>query len=263
MNPAEQCFREGDLAQCLALLQAEVRARPADVKPRVFLAQLLMIRGEWARALNQLQVLGEMDPATLPMVRSYEVAIRCEALRAEVFAGKRSPLLLGDPEPWVALLLQALVLLAEGHVDQAAGLRERAFEAAPATAGRMNGTAFEWIADADPRLGPVMEVVLNGKYYWLPFARLAKVVFEAPTDIRDLVWLPAELTFSNGGEAVGMVPVRYPGSEEDPDDAVKLARKTLWQALDETTAIAMGQRVLATDVEEHGLLDVREIELES
>ena len=38
----------------------------------------------------------------------------------------------------------------------------------------MDGHGFEWIADADSRLGPLLEVILEGKYYWAPFCRIAR-----------------------------------------------------------------------------------------
>ncbi|KAB2859961.1 MAG: GTP-binding protein, partial [Bauldia sp.] len=38
---------------------------------------------------------------------------------------------------------------------------------------RLNDAAFEWIADADSRLGPTLEVVINGRYGWLPFEHMA------------------------------------------------------------------------------------------
>ena len=65
--------------------------------------------------------------------------------------------------------------------------------------GTVNGEAFEWIADADMRLGPVLEAVVNGKYYWMPFSALAQVDIDPPEDLRDMVWLPAHFLFVNGG----------------------------------------------------------------
>ena len=85
------------------------------------------------------------------------------------------------------------------------------------SAGDINGQPFEWIADADSRLGPVLEAVINGRYYWVPFARLAAVDVEAPEDLRDMVWMPAQLQFENGGESVALIPTRYPGSETSDD----------------------------------------------
>jgi len=263
MSSAESLFKEGKLQEALAALQQIIRTKPADSAPRVFLVQLLMTLGAWDRALTQLKVLEEMDTGTLPMARMYESAIRCERLRQSVFAGERSPVVFGDPQPWLALLIQSLTLLGSGQPAQASQLRADAFEQAPASNGSLNGTAFSWIADADSRLGPVMEVLLNGIYYWVPFNRISAVGIEPPADIRDLIWLPAHFTWTNGGEADGLIPVRYPGSESDPDPAIQLARRTRWIQLEEDTFLGSGQRILATDSAELGLLEVRELMLTS
>src|SRR6201991_95579 len=129
MSKAEDSFRAGRLAASLEELQAEVRQKPADAKLRIFLAQLLMMVGQWDRAVTQLKVIGDMDASALPMARAYRAAIDCELLRAQVFAGKRSPLLFGDPEPWIANLLKALTLDGEGRAADAATLRAEAMEA--------------------------------------------------------------------------------------------------------------------------------------
>jgi type VI secretion system protein ImpE len=258
---ARDLFAAGDLAGCLAQLQSDVRRQPADGKLRVFLAQLLMVSGEWERALTQLGVAAELDAGALPMLHAYSAAIQCERLRAQVFSGARSPLVFGEPLPWIAALLQALALQAAGKAEQAAALRSDALAKAEATAGTLNGSQFEWLADADSRLGPVLEVFLNGAYYWAPFERIQRVVIEPPADVRDLVWLPAQLTWTNGGEAMGLIPSRYPGSERDSDASIRLARKTQWQTLGDSQYSGLGQRILSSDADEIGLLDVRELTL--
>jgi type VI secretion system protein ImpE len=134
-------------------------------------------------------------------------------------------------------------------------------EDAPASSGVVDGRAFEWIADADSRIGPVLEAVINGQYYWVPFARLSRVQLEAPVDLRDMVWMPAHLDFENGGETVALIPTRYPGSEESTDGLIALARKTIWQEVAPDVHVGLGQRILATDSEEVPLLDVRDITL--
>jgi type VI secretion system protein ImpE len=263
MSAAEESFRAGDLAQSLAQLQAEVRQHPADPKLRVFLAQLLMVLGQWDRALTQLQVLEEMDAGNLPLVRTYQTAIACERLRQSVFAGERSPLVFGDPPAWLALLIQALSLTHQRHFPQASELRAAALEQAPTSSGSLNGTEIQWIADADSRLGPVLEVLINGKYYWMPFECLKRVVIDVPSDVRDLVWTPAQLTFANGGEVMALVPTRYPGSEAVEDAQIRMARRTDWQNLEGETYLGLGQRVLTTDTIEVGLLELRELVLSS
>lgn len=263
MMPAEQSLREGRVQDALAELQAQVRKEPANAKYRIFLFQLLAVLGQWERALNQLNVLGEMDASSLPMVQTYREAIRCELVRTDVFAGRRSPLVFGDPAPWVALVLEALRLTAEGHPAEAQAVRDQAFEAAPATAGTLDGQPFVWLADADPRLGPMLEAVVNGRYYWIPFQRIRTIVLEQPADLRDYVWMPARFTWANGGETVGLIPARYPGSEASADPLIQLGRKTEWREGGAETWLGLGQRLLATDQGEYPLLDIRRIELMS
>ena len=245
----------------LAEGQNSVRGEPANAKRRIMLFQLLVLSGQWDRALTQLGVVNEMDVEAQDFVRTYREVIRCELFRKDVFAGLRTPLVLGEPPEWIARLTEALRLLGERRVEEAAALRCAAFDAAPAVPGRLNGAPFEWIADADVRLGPVCEAILNGKYYWIPFERLTRIEVEAPTDLRDLVWAPARLTFQNGGEQVAFLPARYPGSEAAQDDDIRLCRKTEWQDLGSDTHVGMGQRMLATDTGETAMLEARLIEL--
>ncbi|MCX9156617.1 type VI secretion system accessory protein TagJ [Niveibacterium sp. 24ML] len=262
MNPvaaAEQAIRDADPDSALKFLQDGVRANPADAKLRIFLFQLLSVQGQWDRALNQLNVAAELDASSLAMAQMYREALRCEALRADVFAGRRSPLIFGMPEQWLALLIESLLNRGQGNTAQAASLRERAFEEAPATSGTIDEQPFAWIADADMRLGPVCEAVINGKYYFVPFSALTRLSIEAPEDLRDLVWMPAHFEFTNGGEAVGVIPTRYPGSESSGDSLIRLARKTEWTEVGDGSYHGSGQRVLTTDAGDLPLMGIREI----
>jgi type VI secretion system protein ImpE len=258
---AEEHVRAGRLAEALAALQGEVKKRPSDPKLRTFLFQILAVQGQWDRALTQLSVVSDLDPTAVQMHHTYRELLQCEALRREVFAGRRAPLIFGEPAEWMALLLQAVQLDAQGKFDEARALRDRAFEEAPATAGTIDGKPFAWIADADTRLGPMLEAIVNGKYYWLPFARLAEIKIEKPTDLRDVAWMPAVLTFTTGGESVAFVPTRYPGSEAAADPSIVMARSTAWSEPAPDVHHGLGQRLLATDEGEFPLMDVREVKL--
>jgi len=261
LTTAADLIAQGHPDAALLQLQQEIRTRAADPKLRVFLFQLLCIQGQWSRALSQLQVCGELDAGTLAMVNTYREAVQCEAVREAVFQGRTLPHVLGHPQPWVALLAQALQVEGEGNLAAAAKLRQQAFDQAPPTPGTLDGAPFEWIADADSRIGPILEAVINGRYCWIPFTALAKVVFEAPVDLRDLVWLPAQVQLVNGGEVVALVPSRYPESAAQPDVALRMSRKTEWLELAEGQYRGLGQRTLVTSEAEVGLLDVRELVL--
>ena len=261
MPPIEDSLREGKLEETLGELQAQVRKAPADSKLRVFLFQLLALMGQWERAMTQLNVAGELDAGTLAMVQTYREALRCEVLRGEIFAGKRSPLVFGQPEQWVALLLEAQTLLAQGAGEQARAMREAALDAAPTTPGTIDGAPFEWIMDGDNRLGPVVEAIVNGRYYWIPFQRIRSIQVEEPEDLRDLVWMPAYFTWANGGESAGLIPTRYPGSETSADPEVRRSRRTEWLEQPGGAYIGHGQRMFFTDSGEYALMEVRRIDL--
>jgi type VI secretion system protein ImpE len=263
MPTAQEFLAAGDPTQALQALQQEVRSKPGDAKLRVFLFQLLAVLGQWERAMAQLDVCGQLDAGALAMVNTYREGIKCEAVRGAVFAGKTTPVVFGQPSEWVALLIQALAHEAQGHTAQAQQLRAQAFEQAPTRSGTLNGEAFDWVADADSRLGPVLEVVLNGRYTWVPFDALAKLSIDEPEDLRDMVWAPAQLTFANGGESVALIPTCYPGTREQADGKLKLARGTEWLELGSDQYAGLGQRVITSSGPELGLLEVRELVLAS
>src|SRR5262249_42959942 len=159
-------------AEALADLQQRVRSTPGDAKLRTFLFQLLAVTGQWDRALAQLDMAGQLDPGALPVVQMYRDAIQAEAPGAGRVPGRRPPGGFGEPERGGARRLEALKCAGEGREPQAAALRAQALEQAPALSGRVvtaatpasgdeppAGDPFEWIADADSRLGPMIEAV--------------------------------------------------------------------------------------------------------
>jgi len=262
MTP-EDNLKSGDPAAALEALQALVRAKPGDAKLRIFLFQMLCIHGDWNRAIRQLKICGELDPAALQMAQAYREALICEVYREKVFAGDKAPLVFGEPQEWLASLIEAQKLLAQGQVQAAADLRAKAFDAAPATSGDIDGTKFEWIADADMRFGPVLEAVVNGRYFWLPFTQISEISFDPPTDLRDAVWTAATIRLANEGSVVALIPTRYPMTGQTGSPAEKLARATSWTDAGAETFFGLGQRILSTDQGDVSLLDARLITFDS
>ncbi|AWI10031.1 type VI secretion system accessory protein TagJ [Ereboglobus luteus] len=265
-DPADH-LKQADLDATLAAANAAVRANPADPKARAFLYQLNCVLGRWEKALDQLAIYAGLipdDPDARVTTRLHQMAIQCEVFRAEVFAGKRTPLILGEPDQWLAPLMQANQLLAQGNAEAAAALRDQAFNDAPATSGKIDGKPFEWIADADTRLGPVIELHMEGKYYWVPMSRIKRIALEAPGNLIDLVFAPAQFVWSNGGEGAGFIPVRYaPVGEPNtaPDPKCALSRLTQWTDLPGNFTVGSGQRMFATDTDDISLLEVRVLDL--
>jgi type VI secretion system protein ImpE len=258
---AEQLLKLGDLEGALAALQEAVRKAPQDSRLRVFLFQLLCVLGQWQRAIVQLKTSATLDPKAHDMAQMYRTAIMCEITREKVFRGERQPLIFGEPEEWVAWMVEALRQENDGNRQSAEDLRRRAFDAAPAVPGALNGSPFSWIADADPRLGPLLEIIVNGRYFWAPFTALSRIVIVPPTDLRDRVWMPATITWSNGGDAVALIPTRYAGTAgaAEAGNPHRMALVTEWLGEEASPTAGIGQRLLATDTAECALMDLRNL----
>lgn len=269
MTPEEH-LKAGQIEPCLAEAEKCVRSAPADGKARVMLFQVLAVMGHWDRAITQLEVTAELDAENQLMAQVYRAVMLCEKFREEVWAGKRQPLILGEPEEWIGMMVQAAALDGQGRHDAAAELRAKAFEQAPTTAGTiLTGAdeeaatphAFEWIADADEALGPMLEALVDGKYYWVPWSRISMLRLEPPTDLRDTVWMPGQIVLSSGGEKVVLIPSRYPGSHRASWDAgIRLGRKTEF-VQDGGRERPVGQRMFATDAGEFALLETRSVKI--
>lgn len=254
---AEDFLKQGDLDGALCAVQERIRKSPEDAGMRVFLFQLLCVQGNWNRAILQLKTCATLDPAAGTMAQMYREAIICEVYRGKVFSGAKPPLIFGEPDDWVAWMVQALKLQASGDFAAARDLRAQAFEAAPTASGTHNGTAFEWIADADPRLGPLLEIIIEGRYFWMPFTAAQRITIEPPADLRDAVWTPATITWSNGGDTVALIPTRYAGSPASNDPSYQLARTTGWVMNGDDVKQGLGQRMFVTDTQDCALMDAR------
>ncbi len=251
------------LKEELGELQKQVRGDASNAKLRVHLFQLLCLLGDWQRALAQLQVCAQLDAKALPMAQAYREAIRCETFRNDVFAGKRSPQVFGAPPSWLGLMIEALRLDGtQQNASSAMDLRMRALEEAEATPCTIDGVACEWVADGDSRLGPICEVIVNGQYYWLPFESCSAIKIDPPTDLRDLVWAPAELSLPNQGRVPAFIPSRYPETAKTElanGDALRRCKATEWVENQPDLWSGLGQRMWTSDVAEHPILDTREM----
>lgn len=256
-------LKQNDLQGALAALQDQVRAKPGDAKLRIFLFQLLCVMGDWKRAIMQLKLCAELDAAAIPMAQTYREAIICEVYREKVFAGEKDPLIFGEPQEWVALMIEANRALAQGHPSKANELRDAAFAQVPDAGGTLNGERFDWVADADMRLGPLLEIIVNGKYFWMPFSAISTLTVDAPEDLRDSVWTAANLTLQNGGGFVALIPSRYVGTTASGDPMAMMSRTTTWTDLGNDTHVGAGQRLLTTGDSDVAIMDLRELKMDA
>ena len=263
MPSPDELIKTGDVAGARAALIEEVRAKPDNRPARMFLSQVLLVLGEWDKALTHMKAIANLSPEAMTLFTAYDRAITAEKTREAVFAGKEAPASLVAATPWFDALLRALHAELKGDAVTAAELRAQAFDDAPETPGEADGTRFGFIADADARFGPAIEVIIDGRYGFVPFAEIVELTTEGATDLRDLVWLPARLTLKSGQAGNCFLPTRYPGAAHDADGQVKLARKTEWDNHGDLGNAGRGQHLYDADGAELALLALRRLKFDA
>jgi len=229
----QELFRAGRLADALKALGAEVRDNPADARRRTFLFELLCFAGEFERADKQLEVLGQAGPNSEIGVLLYRSALYAERQRQDLFARGEYPKPPESPGPTVT--------------------------------GTFNGKPFISFSDADPRIGPRLEVFAAGTYLLLPLEHIASIRMEPPKRLRDLLWTPAAVkgkpSFKGAELGEVLLPVLAPSSWQHADEAVKLGRATVWEQRDGSDEeVPFGQKMWLVDDEEIPFLELRTLE---
>jgi len=228
---ARELYQAGRLGEAVQALNAELRENPADAQRRTFLFELLSFAGNYDRAEKQLDILAQEGPDSQMGALLYRGALNAERTRSELF--EKDP-----PTPTEAV----------------------------SPPGTWNGRPFAEIEDADPRIGPRLEIFAAGQYLWVAFEHIASVEMEAPKRLRDLLWIPARVETGPAfrGRELGevLLPVLAPLSFREADDALKLGRATDWRELPSGVTVPAGQKMLLIDGEEAPFLELRRLEFQ-
>ncbi len=226
---ADALYKEGRLGDAIEALTGVLRQDPTDLKSRLFLFELLCFSGAYERARKQLNAVITADPEAAVATAWYQEALRAEEQRQDMFKKGELP-------------------------DEG--------DSPGSVSGTLNGDAFDDLRDADSRVGPRVEVIVGGRYTWLPLEHVSYIKLEAPEKLRDLFWARGELKAAEilggyGGDA--LFPALTPLAWQHKDEAVRLGRITEWEQLDSGDERPVGQKMLLVDGEEFPLLEVREL----
>jgi len=230
---AKELLDGGKVRDAERALSASLRDNPADVAQRTFLFELLCFSGQYDRAEKQLGVLAKGSHEAEIGAVLYYSALHAEKTRHAMFQKQEFPTTAPTQSP----------------------------------PGTLNGKPFESISDADPAVGPRLEMYAAGAYLWIPFEHIASVHIEPPRVLRDTLWTPAFVLTgpSFQGTDIGQViiPAIYPFSWKSNDESLWLGRSTEWVADDEGHEFPVGQKVFIVDGEEVPLLEIRSLEFAS
>jgi type VI secretion system protein ImpE len=228
----KQLIDAGKVREALDMLAAHLRNKPTDTEARSALFELLCFAGEFERAEKHLNLLANSSDKAKMGAILYLTATHAERQRHEMY-------------------------------------KTQSFPKSTATSkltGKLNGKPFSEIRDADPDLGPRLEVFGAGSYMWVQFAHIASLTIEPPKRLRDTFWAPAVLRTGPqfpGQEMVEvLLPVVYPFSHTFEDQNVWMGRQTVWVEDDNGSSYPLGQKMLIVDGEEVPFLEVRSLEFD-
>lgn len=261
MTP-EALLKQNNLADALADLKKSVASAPSDAGKRWFLFQLFCFSSEYERAQEQLKLAAQLDDAYQSAFLIYSRVAASELFRRKVISAEETPLILGEPEEWMAKLFEANRMLNQKNLKAATQLRKEVYELQTAFSGECNDISFEWISDQDSRFAGNLECFLNGKYYWLPLSQIKELKLTVEGQGRsyiDLLYPQAKLVLRTEAELDVILFARYPGNYSPESSGLAMNRLTEWEDLNDYNILGRGQRMLCADSGDFPLLELTKL----
>ena len=228
-----------------------------------FLFQLFCFTSEYERAQEQLKLAAQLDESFQSASLIYLRVLASELFRNKVaVSGEETPLILGEPEEWMAKLFEANRMLAKNNLEAATQLRSEVYESQKVQAGKCNDVAFEWIADQDSRFAGNLECFLNGKYYWVSLSQVKELTLDSEAETRsyvDLLYPKAKLVLRTEAELDVILFARYPGSYAPESSQLAMNRLTEWDDLNDYNITGRGQRMFCADSGDFPLLELNKL----
>jgi type VI secretion system protein ImpE len=259
VNDADALFKAGELGKALEAQTAAVRAAPADIGKRWFLAELLCFAEERERADRMLDVIGSQSAQHQLSIIVFRQLLRAEEVRRQVMLEGRAPDLVGPSAPNLRPSVGSLLHLRLGRAAEAAA----ALAAAPATVllGQRNGAAFEDFRDLDDVLAPLLEFVdRGGEYRWTALADIVRLEMQPAERPRDLIWRPARIEVRDGPDGEVWLPSLYVPPQPVASDSLRLGRETDWLAEGDGPVRGVGLRTFLIGEEDISIHELGAVE---
>lgn len=250
---ARTLLHQNRLDDAIAAQIEVVRAKPAEADHRALLAELLCLSGQWERADKQLDLIGTQQPGLAVGVALFRQLIRGAIAREEVFLKGAVPEMIGGATEPLQAALAALLDLRDGSEESASATLKAAEAKRVPLSGSCDDKPFDDIRDGDDLTAGVLEVISStGKYFWVPWERVAELDLEKPKSLRERIWRQASLSVREGPDGIVYIPALYPllpGRSLSVE--ARLGRLTDWIELGGGATVGIGVRTLL--IGDHGL----------
>jgi type VI secretion system protein ImpE len=259
MVTVQQQIDAGDLQSALLQLSGEVKEHPGDQRRRTLLFELLSFAGDWDRAERQLDILAQDNLKVDLGAQVYRNIIKAERDRQRLFSDGLTPHFLVDPPAYVGIHLDAIDRIREDNFSEARGLLDRAEEERPASEGKLNDEQFLDFRDYNDITGPILELIIADRYYWVPLEQVKVLEIQRPKRLRDLLWAAARIETTSGTVGEAFIPALYSGSHNHSDQQIRLGRKTDWNQLGDELYTAVGLKLFLVDDRDRSLFEIRTV----
>jgi type VI secretion system protein ImpE len=251
-------FSAGRLADAVAAANAAVRKAPADLAPRVLLAELLLFTGNLERVDVILDAGSVIDPQAAVVIAEFRQLLRADMARRQQRRDGRLPEFLGEPTEALAAVLQATVAQRAGDAAEAATATAETLR--PHVAGTLDGAAFDDFRDADDLHAGYFEVLTTtGKYFWISTEQIETIQFGKPKRARDLYWRRVTMSVRGGPDGVVYLPALYGNDDPGLVDDLRLGRATDWIETAHGPVRGVGQRMFLVGQELVSIMDMTDI----
>jgi len=258
LNPKELILA-ARLTEARNELVAMVKKTPADCGARSLLIQVLILFGEWDKALRHIEILTSYSPTSEMGTSVYENLFKAEKERLQVADLEIRPTFVPESPVYFDDHWQAMALLADNQTEAAARIAAQVAGGRPAIGGTINGLPFKGFEDTDARLFCFIEAIEYERYLWIPIECIRELVVSPPKTLMDMIWAKGRITTWKGLTMGCFFPVNYPRSFAVDDDRIRLGRMTDWQSLGSGLSKAVGQHVFHVGDEDVGILEIGEV----
>lgn len=260
MEEAKALLDAGNLNEAIEAALKAVKAKPTDVKARIFLFELSLFSGDWERADRQLDAISHQDASSMIGSLAYRQYLAVEKQREKLFSAGVAPEFITPPPSYVMEAVYAINSINQGNLAEARDVFDKIEEERPTFSCKVNGEDVEDFRDCNEITSTILEVFIKDSYIWVPIEQVVKLtIFERKT-LRDLFWLQAELETTNGTKGEVHIPALYSGSYRSSDDQIRLARSVDWKELGSDIYLGEGLKIFWTNERATPITEIREVE---